>query len=315
MDTMERLLARWELPVIPDDIPHGDMPGDKVCIDETHIQKAAVVFEAIRPMIAQAVRANAGGRCVVSVCGGSGVGKSETASLLAYFLRELGVGAYVLSGDNYPHRIPMDNDAERMRVYRCGGLRGLLASGGAQEADRCVLQALWESERDADPAVCTEYPWMEAYQRAGRACLSQYLGSEQEIGFAEVGGIVERFKQGAPWLYLKRMGRQRGELWYDRVDMTGVQVLIIEWTHGNSDCFQGVDIPVLLNSTPSETLAHRRARNRDGRPDAPFITMVLALEQRMLQMQAHKARVILSKSGELLDYAQYRRLMAEEEGL
>ena len=41
----------------------------------------------------------------------------------------------------------------------------------------------------------------------------------------------------------------------------------------------------------------------------------MQLQDSALQMQAHKARVILSKSGELLDYAQYRRLMAEEEGL
>ena len=29
-----------------------------------------------------------------------------------------GVGAYVMSGDNYPRRIPRDNDAERLRTYR-----------------------------------------------------------------------------------------------------------------------------------------------------------------------------------------------------
>ena len=44
------------------------------------------------------------------------------------------------------------------------------------------------------------------------------------------------------------------------------------------DRYEGVDIPVLLNSTPAETLAHRQARNRDGRADSPFTTMVLELE-------------------------------------
>ena len=42
-------------------------------------------------------------RAVVAVCGGSGVGKSEIASLLSYYLNQLGVGSYTLSGDNYPH--------------------------------------------------------------------------------------------------------------------------------------------------------------------------------------------------------------------
>ena len=88
--------------------------------------------------------------------------------------------------------------------------------------------------------------------------------------------------------------------------------MIIEWTHGNSDHYAGVDIPILLNSTPAETLAHRRARNRDGATDSPFTTLVLQLEQRLLESQAHKAKLILSKSGELLTYAQYRSLMAQQ---
>ena len=154
---------------------------------------------------------------------------------------------------------------------------------------------------------------MKAYQKAGRCRLAEYLGSNQEINFDEINDLVARFKQGQDSLYLKRMGRVREDIWYEKVDMSGVQVLIIEWTHGNSDHYQGVDIPVLLNSTPAETLAHRRARNRDGKTDSPFTTMVLAIEQGMLEAQAHKARLILSKSGEVLTYAQYRKLMAEEE--
>ena len=108
------------------------------------------------------------------------------------------------------------------------------------------------------------------------------------------------------------MGRDDTALWYERVDFTGVRVLVIEWTHGNSDHLHGVDVPVLLNSTPSETLAYRKARHRDGGTDSPFTTMVLTLEQRLLEMQAHKARLIISKSGELMTYRDYRRLMAEE---
>ena len=41
-------------------------------------------------------------------------------------------------------------------------------------------------------------------------------------------------------------------------------------------------------------------------------TMVLALEQRQLEAQAHKASLILAKDGALLTYRDYRRLMAEE---
>ena len=94
------------------------------------------------------------------------------------------------------------------------------------------------------------------------------------------------------------------------MDFSQKQVLIIEWTHGNSDHFTGVDIPILLNSTPQETLEHRRSRNRDGGVDHPFTTMVLEIEQRMLESNAHKAAIIIAKNGDLLSYAQYRALMA-----
>jgi hypothetical protein len=86
-------------------------------------------------------------------------------------------------------------------------------------------------------------------------------------------------------------------------------VLVIEWTHGNSDNYEGVDIPILLNSTPEETLAHRRARNRDGKTDSAFTTLVLELEQNMLKSQAHKAKIIVSKAGELLSYKEYEEVM------
>ena len=106
------------------------------------------------------------------------------------------------------------------------------------------------------------------------------------------------------------MGRTDTELWFDEVDFSNMEVLIIEWTHGNSDYFEGVDIPVLLNSTPEETLAHRRARNRDGKTDSPFTMRVLEIEQQLLHKQAHKAKIIVSKAGELLTFEEYSRRMA-----
>ena len=97
------------------------------------------------------------------------------------------------------------------------------------------------------------------------------------------------------------------------MDFSEKDILIIEWTHGNSKNYTGVDIPVLLNSTPKETLAHRRSRNRDGAVDSPFTTLVLELEQKLLRRDAHKAQIILSKNGEILTYEEYTKLMDEEE--
>ncbi|MCB0911506.1 MAG: sucrose phosphorylase [Propionibacteriaceae bacterium] len=291
-------------------VPTGDMPGDKVQIEETHLAKARVVFpelwRLLEPLLAD------GGRAVVAVCGGSGVGKSETGSLLAYGLNALGVGAYVLSGDNYPRRIPAVNDAERLRTFRVGGVQGLVARGAYGQAVREELAALVASDRDADPAEVAAHPWLAIYQRAGRRALAGYLGTPVETDFDEVSGILAAFHEGAPELMLKRMGRTPDALWYDAVDVRDTRVIVVEWTHGNSGFLAGVDIPILLNSTPEETLAHRRSRSRDGAVDSPFTTMVLELEQAKLHAQAPKARIIVAKSGELLDYDGYLKAMGAD---
>ncbi len=309
---MDALLKYWTAPALPAQIPHGDMPGDKICIDEGHIAKAQTLFPALKDMLAVQLQASPKGKAVIAVCGGSGVGKSEIASVLAYYLNQLGVGAYILSGDNYPRRIPRDNDLERLRVYRVGGLRGLMNSGLYTDDMGQTLRTLWSEDQDSDPAKVQEYAWLGVYQQAGRMALTAYLGTPNETDFDEVNDLIARFKRGETQIPLKRMGRETTELWYDTVDFSSVQVLIIEWTHGNSDYLTGVDLPILLNSTPAETLAHRRARNRDGKVDSAFTTMVLAIEQKKLAEQAGKAKLIISKSGTLMSYAEYRELMARE---
>jgi alpha-galactosidase len=244
-------------------IPHGDMPGDKICINDTHVAKANLIYPQLLDEI-RALRADAPARkLVIGVCGGSGVGKSETASLLGWLLIEDGMPAYILSGDNYPHRIPVENDAERRRVYEAGG----------------------------------------------EAALRAYLGSQAEEDYEQLNKIIESFKAGDPIVRLKRMGRTPDELWYDDVDMSETQFMIIEWTHANSDLLRGVDITVLLNSTPEETLAHRRKRARDGAVDSPFTMLVLKIEQEQLMTEAHKAKIIVTKDGRIIPYEEYCRVM------
>lgn len=298
----------WSAPALPAKIPHGDMPGDKVSINEGHIAKANLIFPRLCALLSAALALNPAGKAVVSVCGGSGVGKSETASLLSFYLNQIGVGAYTLSGDNYPHRIPFYNDAERLRVFRVAALRGLLAAGEYNAARAEILAKLMQEGREADPTAQNEHPWMAAYQQAGRAGLSGYLGTQNEIDFAELSGILAQFKSGKEEIFLKRMGREETALWYDAVDLKNVSVLVVEWTHGNNDLLAGVDIPILLNSTPEETLAHRRLRARDGALDSPFTTMVLEIEQNLLRSQAHKAKIVVSKSCEFLTPEQVKAL-------
>ena len=301
--------SAWVPPQVPEEIPHGDMPGDRICIGAEHVKKAEALFPALLPLLREAVTVNPGGRAVISVCGGSGVGKSEIASVLGFYLRSVGIGTYILSGDNYPRRIPRDNDLERLRVFRVGGLRGLLDSGLYQDAQTQTLHALWAEEKDADPGEAKDRPWLQVYQQAGRLRLAEYLGTPNETDFAEVDQIMKAFKDGADKLWLKRMGRDEASLWYDEIDMSDKQVLIVEWTHGNSDYMSQVDIPVLLNSTPAETLEHRRSRNRDGKLDSPFTMLVLELEQAKLVKQAHKAKIIISKAGDIISFDQFQELM------
>lgn len=311
MDAIQKLasgLSGWTPPRADGPIPQGDMPGDKVQIGPEHIAKANTIFPLLVPMAAECAR---NGRVVISVCGGSGVGKSEIASLLSHYFRSAGVGSYTLSGDNYPRRIPMYNDAERNRVFRVAGLRGLVDNGVYSASVRETLSGLWQQETDADPALRAAYPWLAVYQESGRAALAAYLGTDAEQDYAELNGIIADFHAGAETIWLKRMGRTEDARWYDAVDLSGTNVLILEWTHGNSDFLQGVDIPILLNSTPEQTRAHRRSRSRDGKTDSAFTTMVLEIEQAELDRCAHKAKIILAKTGEHLTYAQYR---AEMEG-
>ncbi|MFT3874998.1 MAG: sucrose phosphorylase [Propioniciclava sp.] len=290
-----------------DSVVSGDMPGDKVHITDQHLDKASIIWPELQRQLEPLLAG--GGRAVISVHGGSGVGKSETGSLLAHALTASGVGAYVMSGDNYPRRVPSANDAERLRTFRVSGIQGLVAEGGYDDGVRATLSALQQADQDADPAQRAAHPWLATYQQAGRRGLQTYLGTPNEIDFDEVNAILAAFHEGAGTLTLKRMGRTPDQLWYDAVDVSAVRVLVVEWTHGNNDHLRGVDIPILLNSTPAETLAHRRARNRDGGTDSPFTTMVLELEQNLLHSQAHRAKIIVAKNGELLDYDTYLRTM------
>lgn len=293
-----------------DSIAKGDMPGDKIKIGTEHIRKAQIIFPELLEMLVPVIEENPFRKAVIAVCGGSGVGKSEIASLLSYYLNCMNIGSYTLSGDNYPHRIPKQNDAERLRIYRQSGIKGLISAGQYYDGRYHILRELQDGDKDSDPEQVKKYPWLSVYQLAGHSGLKSYLGTLNEINFDELTGIVSQFKNGADRIFLKRMGREETELWYEAVDFTDKKVMIIEWTHGNSHNLQGVDIPILLNSTPQETLEHRRARNRDGKVDSPFTAMVLAVEQDMLISQAYKAKLIVAKSGEMLSYGEYMRIMS-----
>ena len=129
---MITLLPRdWTVPELDREIPRGDMPGDKVTFNEDSLNKTGKIFPIIYSEVEKLLSKNS--KCVISVCGGSGVGKTTIASLITYCFNDLGIGAYTLSGDNYPRRYPKDNDAERIKRYEACGIEALTAYLGTDE--------------------------------------------------------------------------------------------------------------------------------------------------------------------------------------
>lgn len=289
----------WNAPKLLSDILQGDMPGDKISIHSGSIEKANTIFIELMKLLQEFVSENPT-KAVVSVYGGSGVGKTTIASLLTYYLNDLGIGSYTLSGDNYPRRLPIYNDAERLHLFREGGLLKLIEDHSYTEERAGIIKEFQLQEKDADVEIIQTYPWYASYILGGIHALQDYLGTEKEINFSQLNDILNCFKMGKEKIWLKRMGKAETDIWYEEVDFSTTNVLILEWTHGNSKYLKNVDIPIFLNSTPQETLEYRKARNRNSNTDTSFITRVLEIEQRLLYDQSVNAKLIVSKDGEIL---------------
>ncbi|MBK0347141.1 hypothetical protein JDW15_00650 [Aerococcaceae bacterium zg-ZJ1578] len=303
IDRLQEQLTNWELPEIDPQMKQGDMPGDRIQIVPAHIEKAALIFPRLVQLMLEQLTTSDSTKVVISVSGGSGVGKTGVAALFTYFLEDMGIGSYTLSGDNYPKRIPVYNDAERLKIFREQGILQMLADDVYSPEHAQQLLQFQNNDTEADWAMVAEYPWMSSYIQGGINGLVDYLGTENEINFAQLSNVIAQFKAGESSIWLKRMGRTETSLYFDKMDFSNINVLIIEWTHGSNEALKGIDIPIFLNSTPAETLENRLARNRDGKIDSPFTTRVLEIEQDKLTRQAANAKLIVSNQCEFIDYA------------
>ena len=298
-ERLEMILEKQDslrFPAPVENMPHGDMPGDKVIISDALIPHAQTLFKLLVKLMSE----KEDEKYVISIFGGSGSGKSVTTSLLTYYFNEAGIRAYAMSGDNYPRRIPEYNDAERVSIFRSEGLKGLVKENLYSTDVQKKLDVLWIKETDSDPREIKEYPWLEVYQNYGREGLKGYLGEEKEQDFDQVNDILAAFKRGDEKIWMKRMGRSEDQRWYDEVDFSNTDILLLEWTHSGAEQVKGVDISVCLRSTPEETKAYRLFRARDGKADSAFVTMVLEIEQEKLDRRMEQADVILSKEGKVL---------------
>ena len=286
----------------------GDVPNAKTSIHPAQVESAKTVFNRLQELTGECAGTNPYQRVVISVYGGAGVGKTGMSALLTEFFHQAGIKAYNLSGDNYPRRFPKYNDAERLCLFRKAGLCGLIESNEYTEERFAVIQKLQQEDKDADEEYVSRYPWMKTYIQAGKERLKKYLGGYEEQEYETVNQIISAFKNGARYIWMKKMGREESELWYDKVDFSDVNILILEWTHGNNDLLEGIDIPVYLNSTPKETLEYRKKRNRDKNSDSPFVTMVLSIEQELLKSQVEKAKIIFLKEGRIVSHNEYSQM-------
>ena len=253
--------------------------------------------ERLFPLILKKTEERKEKKTIISVSGGSGVGKTGMAFLLQNMFEKQGKKSLIISGDNYPHRIPMYNDAERIARFRMSGLNGLITERLYTDEVKEKLLELQKAGRDAEEQE--DMQWLSIYQKYGDKALTDYLGTDQELDYEAVSNLLMQFHGGTSQLMLRHMGRTPDDIWYDRMDVSDTDILILEWTHGNSACLQGVDVSVVLISTPEETLENRKKRNRDTAIDSPFVARVLRIEQKKINDGLDRADIIQDMHGRI----------------
>ena len=129
-----------------------DADGADIPLQHYDIQFEQVQFgyEAKRPILKD-VSFRIPEKTSTAIVGPSGSGKTTLATALQQYFLNDGTGCYLLSGDDYPHRIPKRNDEERLRVYKEAGedgLRGYLGTKKEIDFDRIneVLAAFHEGK-------------------------------------------------------------------------------------------------------------------------------------------------------------------------
>ena len=253
--------------------------------------------ERLFPLILEKTEERKEKKTIISVSGGSGVGKTGMAFLLQNMFEKQGKKSLIISGDNYPHRIPMYNDAERIARFRMSGLNGLITERLYTDEVKEKLLELQKAGRDAEEQE--DMQWLSIYQKYGDKALTDYLGTDQELDYEAISNLLMQFHGETSQLLLRHMGRTPDDIWYDRKDVSDTDILILEWTHGNSAYLQGVDVSVVLISTPEETLENRKKRNRDTAIDSPFVARVLRIEQKKINDGLDRADIIQDMHGRI----------------
>ncbi|MCH4889626.1 adenylylsulfate kinase [Acidaminobacter sp. JC074] len=275
---------------------------NNVINNPVNIHQVCDVQFAISSKIVKSIKLelNSKGKLVVNIHGSSGSGKSGVAALVADRLNAFGIKTCLLNGDHYPRRIPIVNDAERLRVYREAGMTGLIDASLYSEKVQQILNHLMHDHQDANPDLSEKFKWIKIYQMSGRKALESYLGTSYEQDFHRVNQIIKGFKEGDRDVYLKHMGTSINDISFHKVSFEKTEVLILEWTHGNSQYLKGIDMSVLLHVTPKESLKNRLKRNRDSFIGSPFTDMVIDIERDQIYTELYKCHLIFDQVGNAL---------------
>ena len=123
-------LQRQAITLTPQEkVQGGDMPGDTVRITAPVCRRVEKLLPHLAAKLEEKYGEYIPAKLVIAISGGSGSGKTSGAVALREALAQVGLTGYVLSGDNYPRRIPEHNDEERLAIFRSVGLKALLAAG------------------------------------------------------------------------------------------------------------------------------------------------------------------------------------------
>ena len=137
------------------------------------------------------------------------------------------------------------------------------------------------------------------YECDGRKGLEKYLGTDKEIDYDAVNQVITSFREKKSQINIRYIDSEKEKIYEKNEDFSEIDILLLEWTHGNNERLKKIDIPIYLRSTPEETLRYRMERNRDADIDSPFTALVLKIEQELLERQAPRAKIIMNLSGKL----------------
>lgn len=284
-----------------DKLPSGDKWIENHAFTDCFGTKAAKLFATLLDR----VRCCQDQRIVIAISGGSGVGKSTTAKLIQNYLKNLDIGCALIGGDEYPWRIPVQNDAERLRIVRQAGIKGMMLDGVYDDSAWKELHILQKQMVDAAPQYSEVYPWHKSYLNHGRKALAMYLGSADEQDYTDVQALIDAFHDGQTQIPVRKLGTEEADFHYEMGNFADKKVLLLEWTHAGNSVLRGIDLNIFLYSSPEDTLERRKRRARNANTDTPLIAMALELEQIMLNENAKHADIIQLMDGEILSQKDY----------